>query len=338
VSFLPLQTGTLSGALSIASSATSLPLTVPLTGVGVQSYLKISPASLGFGAIAVGASATQSFTLANTGTIAITKVGTSITSGAGDYAITGPCAVATLAAGASCSVTVTFTPSVIGSRPGTLTVTSSDISSPAAVPLTGTGAAGGAFTLTVNGSSSSLVTVASGSGTPASYGLIVTPGNGFGGTVVLNCTPVIAATWASCSILPSSVTLAGTAQSATATINTVTSVPSALTIPPQSPAHPRRRSARDTEVCLALPVFLFAWKTRKSRRSARRRSVPVAWEIVLAVTLISAGGCGGDAGANNSNPELRYVAPGTYQYQVTGSSTNGSAQITHTVTLNLIVQ
>jgi hypothetical protein len=335
VSFLPLQTGTLSGALSIASSATTLPLTVTLTGVGVQFYLKISPTSLSFGSFAVGASATQSFTLANIGTTAITKVGTAISAGAGDYAIAGPCAVATLAAGSSCSVTVTFTPSAIGSRPGTLTVTSSDISSPTAVPLTGTGAAGGTFALTVNGGSSASVTVASGSGTPASYGLSVTPGNGFGGTVVLNCTPVIAATWASCSILPSSVTLAGTSQSATATINTVTSVPSALSIPPESP---RRRSMRDTEICLALSVLLFTWKARTSRRQAWRRSVPVAWEIILAIALLSAGGCGGGAGANNSNSGLRYVAPGTYQYQVTGSSTNGSTQITQTVTLNLIVQ
>jgi len=335
VSFLPLQTGTLSGTLSITSSATSLPLTVPLTGVGVQSYLKISPTGLGFGSIAVGASLTQSFTLANTGATAITKVGTSITSGAGDYAITGPCAVVVLAAGASCSVTVTFTPSTIGSRPGTLTVISSDISSPAAVPLTGTGAAGGTFTLTVNGGSSASVTVASGSGTPATYGLSVTPGNGFGGTVVLNCTPVIAATWASCSILPSSVTLAGTAQSATATINTVTSVPTALTISPKSP---QLRSTREAEICLALPVMLFVWKTRKSPRRAWRRCVPVAWGIILTIALLSAGGCGGGGGASSSNSGLRYVAPGTYQYQVTGSSTNGSAQITQTVTLNLIVQ
>ena len=91
-------------------------------------------------------------------------------------------------------------------------VTSSDITSPAVVSLIGTGAAGGTFTLTVNGGSSASVTVANGSGTPATYQLLVTPGNGFGGTVVLNCTPVIAAIWASCSILPSSVILSGAVQ------------------------------------------------------------------------------------------------------------------------------
>jgi hypothetical protein len=335
IAFTPLQTGTLGGALSIASSATTLPLTVPLTGVGVQSYLTISPTSLSFGSVAVGASATQSFTLANTGATAITAVGTTISAGTGDYAITGPCAVATLAAGGSCSVTVTFTPAAIGSRPGTLTVTSSDISSPAAVALTGVGTAGGTFTLTVNGGSTASVTVASESGAPASYGLKVTPGNGFGGAVVLNCTPVIAATWASCSILPSSITLATTAQNATATINTVTSIPSALTVPPE---RPRRRNTRDTEIYLALPVLLFVWKAHTSRHRAWRKVMPVAWGIILMIALLSASGCGGGASSNTANPSLRYVAPGTYQYQVTGSSTNGSAQITQMVTLNLIVQ
>jgi PKD repeat protein len=66
--------------------------------------------------------------------------------------------------------------------------------------------------------------------------------------------------------------------------------------------------------------------------------MPVAWGIILMIALLSASGCGGGASSNTANPSLRYVAPGTYQYQVTGSSTNGSAQITQMVTLNLIVQ
>jgi hypothetical protein len=334
VSFLPLDTGTLTGTLSIASSATTLPLTVLLTGVGVQSHLQISPASLNFGSVAVGAPVTQSFTLANTGTTSITKVGTAITAGATDYAIVAPCGVATLAAGTSCSVTVTFTPAAVGSRPGTLTVTSSDINSPAAVALSGTGSAGGTFTLTVNGGSSGTATVASGSGTPASYSLVATPGGGFGGVVVLNCTPVIAAMWASCSILPSSVTLGSAAQSATATINTVTSVAGALGEPPGPP----RRSRRGMELCLLLPALVLVWKSRAPRHRAWRRAGPVARAAVLSIALLSAGGCGGAPASNASNPGLRYVAAGTYQYQVTASSTNGSAQITQTVTLTLIVQ
>ncbi len=335
VSFLPLETGTLNGTLSIATSATTLALTVPLTGVGVQSTLLITPASLSFGSVAVGAPVTQSFTLANTGTTAIGKIVEAISTGAGDYAITTPCAVTTLAAGGSCSVTVTFAPTAVGTRSGTLVVTSTDISSPDAVPLNGIGAAGGTFTLTVNGGSSALVTAASGSGTPANYGLVVTPGGGFGGTVVLNCTPVIAAMWASCSILPSSVTLSGAAQSATATINTVTSVVNASVVASRAP---QPRGPRSREVCLLLPALLFAWSARRSRHRAGRGLGLAAWALASAIALLSASGCGGGAAANTSNAALRYVAPGTYQYQVTGSSTNGGVQTTQTVVLNLIVQ
>jgi hypothetical protein len=230
---------------------------------------------------------------------------------------------------------VTFTPAAVGSRPGTLTVTSSDISSPAAVPLSGSGAAGGTFTLTVNGGSSASVTVASGSGTPASYSLSVTPAGGFGGTVVLNCSPVIAAMWASCSILPSSVTLAAAAQSGTATINTVTSVASALAVPPQTP---RSRSRRGEEIGLLLPTMIFLWKTRRLQHRLRRRLGPLAWTVISAVALLNAGGCGGGPAPSTSNSGLRYTPPGSYQYQVTASSANGGAQITQTVMLDLIVQ
>jgi hypothetical protein len=85
-------------------------------------------------------------------------------------------------------------------------------------------------------------------------------------------------------------------------------------------------------------VLLFAWKARKSQHRAWRRAWPVICAIVGTIALLSAGGCGGGSAANTSNPGLRYVAPGTYQYQVTGSSTNGGVQTTQTVTLNLIVQ
>jgi hypothetical protein len=139
--------------------------------------------------------------------------------------------------------------------------------------------------------------------------------------------------WASCSILPSSVTLGSAPQNATATINTVTSVASMLDAPPGDP-----RSQSHTEFCLLLPAVIFLWRTRASRHRGRRAAYPVAWAIVSAIVLLGASGCGGAPAANTANSGLRYTPSGSYQYQVTASSTGGSAQITQTVTLNLIVQ
>ena len=204
--FAPTQSGVIAGTLSIASSASTLPLAVALTGIGVQSHMQILPASLSFGSIAVNAPASLSVTLSNNGSAPITGITLAIT---GDYAVTVPCPVTTLVAGSSCGVTVTFTPSTTGARDGTLTVTSSDATSPDALPLTGSGFINGTFALTVSGGANASDTVAS--GTPASYNLTVTPGNNFSGTVVLNCTAVSAAQYATCSLLPSSVTLNGAA-------------------------------------------------------------------------------------------------------------------------------
>jgi hypothetical protein len=329
ITFAPTQAGTRTGTLSIASSATTLPLTVALSGVGAQSHLEISPASLSFGSIAVGAPASQSLTLANTGTVAITGIGLTVM---GDYSVPVPCAVTTLAAGGSCSVTVTFTPTAVGARDGTLTVISSDSTSPDAVPLTGAGIGNGTFTLMTSDGSSASATVTSGSGEPATYGLTVTPVNSFSGTVVLSCTPVKAAQYGSCSLLPSSVALSGAEQNAVATVSTVTSVAGSA-----RPGSGGGRSFGDT-LGLLFPALVFTWKARRLRHRVWGRRGPMAWALVAAVALLAAGGCGGSGGASNANPNLRYVAPGTYEYQVSASSVSGGTQITQTVTLSLTVQ
>jgi hypothetical protein len=326
VGFAPTQSGTIAGTLSIASSASTLPLVVSLTGVGVQSHMQILPTSLSFGPIAVGSPASLSLTLSNSGTAPITGVALSAT---GDYAVTVPCAGSTLSPVGGCVVTVTFTPTKTGTDNGTLTVTSSDATSPDAVPLTGTGFVNGTFTLTVNGGASASATVAS--GTPASYNLTVTPGNNFSGTVVLNCTPVAAAQYATCSLLPSTVTLSGAAQNAVATLNTVTEV-SSNSLPATPGGH--RRSFGGTALCLLFPALVFTWKARNSRHKAWRRDGPIAWAIFAAILLLSASGCGG----SSANSNLRLSPAGTYQYQVTASSVSGAVQITQTVTLNLTVQ
>jgi hypothetical protein len=323
VEFTPFQTGTHAGILSISTSASTLPITASLTGIGAQSLLQVSPSTLNFGSLAVGVSASLPLTLVNTGNAPVTNIVLTIT---GDYAVTLPCASTTLAPGASCPVTITFTPNTTGTRTGTLTVTSSDPASPTNVPLIGNGIPNGTFTFTIAGGTTASATVKS--GTPAAYSLTLTPINNFSGTVVLNCTPIAAAQYASCSLLPSSITLAGAPQNSVATINTVTSVASASTS--------GAPSLHDTALCLLFPGLIVLWKARTSRHRAWRRIGPAAWSLLSVAAMLSASGCGHPS---NADPNLRYVTPGTYTYQVTASSVSAqSPQITQTVTLTLIVQ
>ncbi len=75
-------------------------------------------------------------TLTNTSSTAATVSSVGIT---GDFAQTNTCG-GSIAAGASCTVSVTFRPTASGTRTGSLTIASSASNSPTTVALTGTGA------------------------------------------------------------------------------------------------------------------------------------------------------------------------------------------------------
>ncbi len=314
ITFTPTQTGPRTGTLAIATSLSTLPINAPLTGTGTQSQLTITPTTLNFGSIALGASSNLTLTLANTGTAAITNLALALT---GDYAVTTPCSTNILTPNSTCQITLTFSPTALGARTGTLTVTSS--TSPATVPLTGTGVSNGTFLLTVNGASTASATVAS--ERPASYNLQLTPQNNYTGTVVLTCTPITPGQFATCSLLPSDIALNGPAQNAIATINTITTISSGAT------AQNRRFS--QTLLCLLPASFLFFWTTlhRKSAHPART----FFKAILIALITLSSTSCG-----SGGDPNIRTTPPGVYQYQVTASSTTG-VQLTQTVTLNLTV-
>jgi|GEM_PF-1192490 len=320
VSFTPTSTGVRTGSLNVSSSVSVLPLTAALTGFGVQSHLQINPTSLNFGNVVVGANGSLSLTLANTGTAAISGIKLAI---AGDYAVTSPCSFTTLSAGASCSVTVAFTPAVIGSRAGTLTITSSDATSPDAVALSGSGTntsviSNSSFSLTVNGGASASQSVLQ--SRPANYTLTVTPLNGFTGTVVLGCNAVNTVPDAACSLSSSGITLNGTSQTATVTINTITSAEF---------RSPTLRGFNRTALCILAPaVLLFLGFRKKLPKSLR--SLVLA--LLCCVVMVLATGCGSGGDIN-----LRITPQGTYQYQVVASSTNGT-QLTQSVTLTLIIQ
>src|SRR5205823_160563 len=99
------------------------------------------PMSLDFGnQLLATTSAPMTVTFTNTGTAALTI---NSFAASGDFAATStgaiacPTSPATLAAGANCSINVTFTPTASSIRTGTLLVADNSVGSPQTVPLSG---------------------------------------------------------------------------------------------------------------------------------------------------------------------------------------------------------
>jgi Putative Ig domain/Abnormal spindle-like microcephaly-assoc'd, ASPM-SPD-2-Hydin/Transmembrane protein 131-like N-terminal len=136
VEFKPNAEGTQSATLSVVDGAGTQ--TSALSGSGTA--VKFAPPSLTFTSTAVGTSSSpQSTTMSNLSKSAITI--TSIAVGGADpadFTQTNTCG-SSLAANSSCTITVTFTPTAIGTRTANVTVTDSDVTSPQKLILTGTG-------------------------------------------------------------------------------------------------------------------------------------------------------------------------------------------------------
>jgi F5/8 type C domain/Pectate lyase superfamily protein/Abnormal spindle-like microcephaly-assoc'd, ASPM-SPD-2-Hydin len=100
------------------------------------SALTASPSSLSFGNTTVGStSSAQTVTVSNPGSSAVSMSSIGVS---GPFGETNNCGTS-LAAGGSCTVSVSFTPTAAGSASGTLSVNSSAPGSPLTVALSGTG-------------------------------------------------------------------------------------------------------------------------------------------------------------------------------------------------------
>ena len=96
---------------------------------------QVSPTALAFPATPVGASASsQQFAIDNTGTAAL--IVTSVTSSNAEFSLISGCG--TIAAGASCNVSVGFNPTTAGTRSGTITVNHNASGAASSVTVSGT--------------------------------------------------------------------------------------------------------------------------------------------------------------------------------------------------------
>ena len=147
VAFRPSAAGTRTATLAFTDNASNSPQSVPMSGTGAAPpasapAVTFTPTSLTFAAQPIGTtSAAQSITVANTGNASL-FINSAATRGANPLDFTevnDGCSGLTLAAGTSCSVSITFKPTATGTRSGTFILTDNAPNSPQTVPITGTG-------------------------------------------------------------------------------------------------------------------------------------------------------------------------------------------------------
>jgi hypothetical protein len=283
------------------------------------SGVSLTPASLIFASQALTTtSSAQTVTLHDVGSATLIISSTAAT---GDFAETNTC-VTPLTGGANCNISVTFTPTALGTRTGTLTVTDTAAGSPHTVSLSGTGsdfslAAATGANCPSGGNCSTSATISAGQ--TATYNLQVSPVSGFNGTVSLTCGGVPGAS--TCSPSPASVPPTGS--SSYAFTVTVSNTTNAMVLPwPTTPRIPGFPWPRQGLLLLAgMAVFLFA---RRAYRTGRQTWRLLPGFAVPLFVLLSLNGCGGGGGGR---------PPTNATLAITGSS----GSLKHTLNLSLTI-
>ncbi len=136
VMFKPKQTGPLTGTLTITDTDVTSPQVISLQGTGSEVSITNSKyPGVNLGTTYVDSQSTATVVLSNYGALPlpITSVAT-----VGDYSQTNTCG-SSVAAGGSCTITVTFSPTTAGTLYGNLVVTDGDAASPNTARLYGVG-------------------------------------------------------------------------------------------------------------------------------------------------------------------------------------------------------
>ena len=110
--------------------------------------LTLSSTTINFGDVAVARTQTETITASNSGGSSVTI--SSATSSGAEFVVASPTLPATVAAGGSVTLSISFTPSDATAHSGTISITSNAVNSSVTVSLSGTGVPPGQFTSNVN--------------------------------------------------------------------------------------------------------------------------------------------------------------------------------------------
>jgi Abnormal spindle-like microcephaly-assoc'd, ASPM-SPD-2-Hydin len=337
VTFTPAATGSRSAQLQINDNAAASPQIVAIIGTAIAistPVVTLAPVSLDFGNQSAGvASPTLAVTLDNTGNSALSISSIAISgANAADFAETSNC-TGSVAAGASCSISVVFTPAATGSRSGQIVITDNASGSPHQIALSGSGTSANTPNFAVSAAPPS-ATVTSGQST--AFTLSVAGSGGFSQPVQFACAGLPAGT--SCSFSPTAVTPG--ANSAASTTLTVTTSPRSGGVfhfpkPSLPPAYPTMFRI------LAIFLFLYLYKLKDTIRLERWTHFAPRLALMIVLLAGSLAGCGltstsgpGTGSGSGSGLGTGGTPTGTYTVSVTASSQT----VTHQVNLSLTVK
>jgi Abnormal spindle-like microcephaly-assoc'd, ASPM-SPD-2-Hydin len=315
VTYTPTASGPQNGTLTVTDSSAGSPRTVQLIGSGSQGSATPSPSSLSFASQPVGTtSSAQTITLTNGGTLAVEIAHIQVS---GPFDESNTCGTS-VAAGGSCTISVTFSPTTAGAASGSITFTDSAANSPQSVTLTGTGTGvNPSLGLGVASGASSSASVKAGNS--ATYMLSI-GGAGISGTASLSCTG--APTGATCSV-PSTVSVTGASASSF-------SVSVTTTANSQEWLRPFRLTPWPWALAILGCLVLFEVVVAERHRRPRLRWVPL-----LAIVLCACGGGGSTAPSTNPNPPTSPSGTKAGNYTLTVKATVGSTTQTQNLTLTV---
>ena len=172
VEFKPTAAGALTASLSVADNATGSPQLVTLKGTATAAStytLSVSPTSLAFASTVVGSTtAAQVVTIKNTGTAAVTLTSETLAGANSTSFVKSATTCGTsLAAAASCTVSIEFKPAAAGTLTASLAIADNATGSPQAVALSGTATAAATHTVSLSATTLTFASTVVGSTTAA---------------------------------------------------------------------------------------------------------------------------------------------------------------------------
>jgi hypothetical protein len=321
VTFTPTAAGSRTASVAVSDTAPGTPQLANLVGRGLGPIANLNANAVNFAAQIVGTvSTSQVVTLTNVGDgmLNFTQIAAS-----GDFVETNTCN-ASLAPGSNCQITITFKPTAMGNRAGSISIADNAAGSPQTISLTGVGGATADFSVGAASGSSTSQTISAGQS--AKFNLVLTPSGSFTGTVNLTCivSPVVNPA-PTCALSSSSVQISSTStQPVTVTVATTAPVTTGVVSRFDSPVRTTPIICMTT--ILLCSGFLLLWSRRRMPRLAGAL-------IVLAFASCAWAGCGGSTTSTPPGTTTPGTPAGTYTAMITATSSG----LSHTTNLTVVV-